>query len=106
MTVPHSDAIVLFGATGDLAYKKIFPALQAMIRRGHLDMPVVGVARSAWTLDQFKARVKDSLEKQGGLDPAAFAKLCSLLRYVEGEYGHPTTGAKLRQVLDGAQRPL
>ena len=68
MTVPRSDALVFFGATGDLAYKKLFPALQALIRRGHLDMPVVGVARSQWTLDQFKARAKDSLEKHGGLD--------------------------------------
>jgi glucose-6-phosphate 1-dehydrogenase len=106
MTAPRSDALVLFGATGDLAHKKIFPALQAMIRRGHLDMPVVGVARSAWTLDQFKARVKDSLEKHGGLDPSAFAKLSSQLHYIDGEYGHPTTCGRLRQVLGGAKRPL
>jgi glucose-6-phosphate 1-dehydrogenase len=106
MSAPRSDALVCFGATGDLAYKKIFPALQAMIRRGHLDMPVIGVARSEWTLDQFKARAKDSLEKHGGLDPAAFAKLSSLLQYVQGEYGHPTTCEKLRQVLGGAKRPL
>ncbi len=106
MTVPRSDALILFGATGDLAYKKIFPALQAMVRRGHLDMPVVGVARSQWTLDQFKARAKDSLEKHGGLDSAAYAKLCSLLHYVEGEYGHPTTCERLREVLGGAKRPL
>src|SRR5258705_8267515 len=105
-SAPRSDALVLFGATGDLAHKKIFPALHAMVRRGHLDMPVVGVARSAWTLDQFKARVKDSLEKNGGLDPAAFAKLSSLLNYVAGEYGHPTTGERLRQALGGAKRPL
>jgi glucose-6-phosphate 1-dehydrogenase len=106
MTVPRSDAIVFFGATGDLAYKKLFPALQALIRRGHLDMPVVGVARSRWTLDQFKARAKDSLEKHGGLDPAAYGKLCSLLQYVEGEYGHRTTCERLRQVLGCAKRPL
>ena len=61
------------GATGDLTCKKMFPALQAMIRRGHLDMPVVGVGRSKWTLDQFKTRAKDSLEQNGGLDPAAYA---------------------------------
>lgn len=106
MTVPRSDALVLFGATGDLAYKKIFPALQALVRRGHLDMPVVGVARSLWTLDQFKARAKDSLEKHGGLHAAAYEKLCSLLHYVEGEYGHPTTFERLRQVLGGVKRPL
>ena len=69
MTAPHSDALVFFGATGDLAYKKIFPALQAMIRRGHLDMPIIGVARSKWNLDQFKARAKDSLEKHGRPGP-------------------------------------
>jgi glucose-6-phosphate 1-dehydrogenase len=106
MTAPRSDALVLFGATGDLTYKKIFPALQALIRRGHLDMPVVGVGRSQWTLDQFKARAKDSLEQHGGLDPAAYAKLCSLLGYIDGEYGDPTTYAKLRTALGAAQRPL
>jgi glucose-6-phosphate 1-dehydrogenase len=106
MTATRSDALVFFGATGDLVFKKIFPALQALIRRGHLDMPVVGVARSKWSLDEFKARAKKSLEKHGGLDPAAYAKLCSLLSYVEGEYGHPTTSAKLRQVLGPAKRPL
>jgi glucose-6-phosphate 1-dehydrogenase len=106
MTAPRSDALVCFGASGDLAYKKIFPALQAMIRRGRLDMPVIGVARSEWTLEQFKARARDSLEKHGGVDPAAFAKLSSLLQYVQGEYGHPTTCEKLRQVLGGAKRPL
>src|ERR687885_130726 len=63
------------GATGDLAYKKIFPALQAMVRRGHLNVPVIGVARAGWNLEQFKARARDSVEKHGGLDPAAFAKL-------------------------------
>jgi glucose-6-phosphate 1-dehydrogenase len=106
MTAPRSDALVLFGATGDLAFKKIFPALQAMIRRGNLDMPVVGVGRSKWTLDQFKTRAKDSLEQNGGLDPAAFAKLCSLLNYIDGDYGDPTTFANLRNALAAAQRPL
>jgi len=76
MTKLHSDALVLFGATGDLAYKKIFPALQAMIKHGHLDVPVVGVARAARNLDQLRARVRDSLEQSGGgIDQAAFAKL-------------------------------
>jgi glucose-6-phosphate 1-dehydrogenase len=106
MSYSHSDALVFFGATGDLAYKKIFPALHAMARRDHLDMPVVGVARSKWSLDQFKNRAKESLEKNGDLDPTAFAKLSSLLRYVDGEYGHPTTCGKLREVLGSAKRPL
>src|SRR5712692_6239083 len=70
-------------ATGDLAYKKIFPSLQAMVKRVHLDVPVIGVAKSAWTLEQLKARAKDSLEKHGGLDPVAFGRLCGLLRYVD-----------------------
>jgi glucose-6-phosphate 1-dehydrogenase len=68
---PHSDALVFFGATGDLAYKKIFPALQSMIKRGTLDVPVIGVAKAGWNLDQLKARAKDSLEQHGGLDAAA-----------------------------------
>ncbi|HMK29645.1 MAG TPA: glucose-6-phosphate dehydrogenase [Terriglobales bacterium] len=101
----HSDALVFFGATGDLAYKKIFPALQAMIRRGHLDVPVVGVAKAGWTLDQLKARAQDSLEKHGGVDPAAFEKLCSLLRYVDGDYSDPGTFVALGKELRGAQRP-
>jgi glucose-6-phosphate 1-dehydrogenase len=106
MPVPHSDAIVFFGATGDLAYKKIFPALQAMIRRGHLNVPIIGVACSKWNLDQFKARAKDSLEKQSRLDPAAYGRLCDLLGYIDGDYRDPTTFAKLRQALGAAQRPL
>jgi len=68
----HADALVFFGATGDLAYKKIFPALQAMVKRGTLNVPVVGVAREDWSLDRLRQRAKDSLEKHGGLDPAAF----------------------------------
>ena len=71
----HSDALVFFGATGDLAYKKIFPALQAMVKRGQLDVPVIGVAKAGWNLEQLKARAQDSLEKHGGVDPAAFDKL-------------------------------
>jgi glucose-6-phosphate 1-dehydrogenase len=73
MTDSHSDALVFFGATGDLAYKKIFPALQAMVKRGHLNVPVIGVANAGWGLDQLKARAKDSVEKHGGLDLAPFA---------------------------------
>src|SRR5258707_3135206 len=99
MSQPQSDALVFFGATGDLAYKKIFPALQAMVRRGHLDVPVVGVAKAGWSLDQFKARARDSVEKHGGLDTTAFAKLSTLLRYVDGDYKDPATFAALRNEL-------
>jgi len=80
----HADTLVFFGATGDLAYKKIFPALQAMVKRGTLNMPVIGVAKSGWNLDQLKARAKDSVEKHGGLDPVAFEKLSSLLQFGNG----------------------
>jgi glucose-6-phosphate 1-dehydrogenase len=105
MNVPPSDALVFFGATGDLAYKKIFPALQGMVRRGHLSVPVIGVARSGWTLDRFKARARDSVEKHGGLDPTAFAKLSALLRYVDGDYKSPATFAALRKELGPARHP-
>src|SRR6266568_3481157 len=105
MTSSHSDALVFFGATGDLAYKKIFPALQAMAKRGHLNVPVVGVAKAGWNLDQLRARAKDSLEKHGGIDPAAFEKLIGLLRYVDGDYQDPETFAALRQELNGARSP-
>jgi glucose-6-phosphate 1-dehydrogenase len=105
MTNTHSDALVFFGATGDLAYKKIFPSLQAMVKRGHLNVPVVGVAKAGWNLDQLRARAKDSVEKHGGLDPAAFEKLNSLLRYVDGDYQDPATFAALRRELKDAKRP-
>src|SRR5437667_6727640 len=105
MNATHSDAFVFFGATGDLAYKKIFPALQAMIRRGTLHVPVIGVAKAGWNLDQFKERAKDSLEKHGGLDPVAFERLCQLLRYVDGDYGEMATFQALRRELGSAQRP-
>jgi len=101
----HSDALVFFGATGDLAYKKIFPALQAMLKRGNLDVPVIGVAKAGWTLEQFRARALDSLEKHGGVDSAAFEKLSSLLRYVDGDYNDPATFQMLAKELKGAQRP-
>jgi glucose-6-phosphate 1-dehydrogenase len=105
MDTPHSDALVFFGATGDLAYKKIFPALQAMIKRGHLNAPVIGIAKAGWNIDQLRARAKDSLEKHGGLDPTAFDKLCSLLRYVDGDYADSVTFQALRKELAGAQHP-
>jgi glucose-6-phosphate 1-dehydrogenase len=101
----YSDALVFFGATGDLAYKKIFPALQAMVKRDHLNAPVIGVAKSGWTLDQLRARARDSLEKHGGVDTAAFAKLSGLLRYVDGDYQDPATFQKLRKELGAAERP-
>jgi glucose-6-phosphate 1-dehydrogenase len=101
----HSDALVFFGATGDLAYKKIFPALHAMAKRGHLNVPVIGVAKAGWGLDQLKARAQDSIEKHGGLDAAAFAKLASLLRYVDGDYKDPATFQALRRELGPAKSP-
>jgi glucose-6-phosphate 1-dehydrogenase len=100
----HADALVFFGATGDLAYKKIFPSLQAMVKRGNLNVPVVGVARAGWNLDQLRARAKDSLEKHGGLDPAAFEKLMGLLRYVDGDYQDSETFRVLREQLKDARR--
>jgi glucose-6-phosphate 1-dehydrogenase len=101
----RSDALVFFGATGDLAYKKIFPALQAMIKRGHLDVPVIGVAKAGWNLEQFRARAHDSLQQHGGIDAAAFEKLSLLLRYVDGDYEDPATFQAIRQELKGAQHP-
>src|SRR5271168_4158287 len=101
----HSDALVFFGATGDLAYKKIFPALQAMLKRGHLNVPVIGVAKAGWNLEQLKARAHDSLEKHGGVDQAAFEKLSSLLRYVDGDYQDVETFKALGRELKTAQRP-
>jgi glucose-6-phosphate 1-dehydrogenase len=105
MSPMKSDALVFFGATGDLAYKKIFPALQAMARRGHLDVPVIGVAKSGWTLDAFRARARDSVAQHGGLDARAFDVLSGLLRYVDGDYRDPATFQRIRQTLGPAQRP-
>jgi glucose-6-phosphate 1-dehydrogenase len=106
MTPHRSDAFVFFGATGDLAYKKIFPALQALIRRGELDIPIVGMARPNWTLDKLRERARDSLEHSGGLDKEAFSRLAGQLRYVGGDYGDPATYERLKQALNGAARPL
>jgi len=105
MSDSYSDALVFFGATGDLAYKKIFPALQAMVKRAHLTVPVIGVARGGWNLDRLRARAHDSLQDHGGVDPAAFDKLSSLLRYVGGDYNDAATFQALRKELNGAQRP-
>jgi glucose-6-phosphate 1-dehydrogenase len=105
MSNQHSDALVFFGATGDLAYKKIFPALQGMVKRGNLNVPVVGVAKAGWNLDQLRARAKDSLEKHCGVDPAAFEKLSGLMRYVDGDYQDPATFEALRGQLKDAHSP-
>ncbi len=106
MAQPLSDALVVFGVTGDLAFKQIFPALQAMVRHGHLNVPVVGVARSDYSLDQLRARARESVEQHGGVDPAAFPKLCGLLRFVGGDYKDPGTYQRLREALTGCQRPI
>src|ERR1700721_2651598 len=105
MTASHSDAFVFLGATGDLAYKQIFPALQGLIRDEGFNMPVIGVAKAGWNLDQLKARAKESLEKHGGLDQAAFEKLSGLLRYVDGDYEDAGTFNALREQLKDAKRP-
>jgi glucose-6-phosphate 1-dehydrogenase len=105
MNNSHSDTLVFFGATGDLAYKKIFPALQAMVRRGTLNVPIIGVAKAGWNLDQLKARAKDSVEKHGGLDPVAFEKLSGLLRYVDGDYNDAAVFKELCRALGDADRP-
>ncbi len=100
-----ADALVFFGATGDLAYKKVFPAIQHLIKHGQLDVPIVGVAKSGWGLEQFKARARDSLAHHGGVDPNVFALLVERLRYVDGDYHDPETFVKLREALGSARRP-
>jgi glucose-6-phosphate 1-dehydrogenase len=100
-----SDALVFFGATGDLAHKKIFPALQAMARRGRLDVPVIGVAKAGWGLEQLRARARESVEQHGGLDPVGFERLVARLRYVDGDYHDSGTYAALRKELGTARRP-
>ena len=106
MSTPPTDALVFFGATGDLVYKKIFPALQAMERRKRLQVPVIGVARSGWTIEQFRTRARKSIEEHGSFDAATFARLEERLRYVSGDYGDPATYAALRKALNGSARPL
>ena len=106
MNTISSDAFVFFGATGDLAYKKIFPALQALIRTGDLDMTIIGMARAGWTLDKLCERARDSLENNGGVNADAFAKLSAQLRYVDGDYGDQETYSRLKKTLGAATRPL
>jgi glucose-6-phosphate 1-dehydrogenase len=107
MTAERSDALVLLGATGDLAHRKIYPALKGLVKRGALDAPVIGVSRSGWNVEQFRERVRDSLQQRTGdaASPEA-RKLLSLLRYVDGDYQDPATFARVREALAGAQRPL
>src|SRR5262245_55832363 len=105
MSSVQSDALVFFGATGDLAYKKIFPALHAMAKRGHLTVPVIGVAKSGCTLEQLRARAKASVTEHGGIDSAAFDTLSGRLRYVDGDYNDERTFRAIRQELGAAQRP-
>lgn len=106
MSTVTSDALVFFGATGDLAYKQIFPALQRLAKRDKLLGPVIGVAKAGWNLEQFQARAKDSVEKHGGLDPEGFAKLNALLCYVDGDYNDIATFNEVRRQLGQAKHPL
>lgn len=107
MSEDRSDALVLFGATGDLAYKKIYPSLHAMARAGVLDVPVVAVARESWSLDRICERARSSIEEHGGgVDPQAFDRLASLLRYVGGDYNGAQLFDSLREALGDARRPL
>jgi len=106
LSIETSDALVFFGATGDLAYKQIFPSLQRLAKRGKLLGPVIGVAKAGWNLEQFQARAKDSVEKHGGLDPDGFPKLNALLRYVDGDYNDPATFAQVREQLGQSKHPI
>ncbi|HEX2791646.1 MAG TPA: glucose-6-phosphate dehydrogenase [Steroidobacteraceae bacterium] len=106
MDLPHSDAFVFFGATGDLAYKQIFPALQALVRRGQLAAPIVGVGRSGWTREKLIEQARASIKQHGVYDEQAFNKLASLMGYVDGDYREAATFTRLRQALGDAARPL
>ncbi len=106
MTAAQSDALVLLGATGDLAYKQIFPALYAMARRNQLNIPVIGLARQEWTTEQLRDRARDSVAAQGNLDEASFDRLASRLQYVAGDYNDPETFLALRRALAESRRPL
>jgi glucose-6-phosphate 1-dehydrogenase len=106
MSSLESDAFVFFGATGDLAFKQIFPALSALVNRDGLDIPIIGMARAGWDLDRLRERARQSLEHAGAFDPAAFAKLAAQLRYVDGDYTDSETYQKLRKALGAAERPI
>src|SRR4029077_6332198 len=106
MNVPHSDGLVFFGAAGDLAHQEIFPSLQAMIKRGHLSVPVIGVAKAGWNVEQLRARARDGLEKFGvGVDAASVEKLGCLWSYELGDYKYPPTSRSIGKELGSAQRP-
>src|ERR1700722_3235909 len=106
MTTLESDAFVFFGATGDLAYKKIFPALYAMVRRSGLSIPIIGMASAGWTLEKLKTRARDSVEHDGDFDAGCFEKLAAKWRYVNGDYSDPAPYAKLKRELGSASRPI
>jgi glucose-6-phosphate 1-dehydrogenase len=106
MSAVQSDAFVFFGATGDLAYKKIFPALYAMVHRGGFDIPIIGMAREGWTLDKLKQRARQSVEQSGDFEAGCFEKLAAQLRYVGGDYTDPATFIRLKQALGAATRPI
>src|ERR1039457_3457788 len=106
MKASHSDALVLFGVTGDLAHKMIFPALYAMVKRGTLKVPVVVVARPKWSVDRLHKRVTESIERSGGVDnQRALPHLLSLLKYVSGDYDDPNTFTAIKSALGSARRP-
>src|SRR3954454_5732330 len=106
MATAPSDAIVFFGATGDLAYKQIIPALLGLVRDEGLNVPIIGVAKAGWNLDQLKARAVDSLQRHGDCDATTLQRLLDLLRYVDGDYSDSTTFSQLRAQLGEAKRPL
>src|ERR1700733_35059 len=106
MDAAQSDALVFFGASGDLAFKQIFPALLGLVGDEGVNVPIVGVAKAGWTVEQLKGRAKESIKQHGGADLAKLDKLLGLLRYVDGDYNDPQTFAKLKQALGGAKQPL
>src|SRR6516225_12466756 len=104
--MPVSDAFVFFGASGDLAYKKIFPALHNMVRHGTLNGPVIGVAKSGWGVDQLRERARASIHEHGdGIEDAAFTDLLSRMHYIDGDYADEKTFVALRKELGDAKRP-
>jgi glucose-6-phosphate 1-dehydrogenase len=106
MAAEPSDALVFFGATGDLAYKQIFPSLLGLVRDEGLNIPIIGVAKAGWNLDQLKRRATDSLQHHGGADTRTIQQLLGLLRYVDGDYGDESTFGALREQLGQARRPV
>ena len=106
MAGSQSDALVIFGVTGDLAHKMIFPALYAMVKRGALKVPVIGVAFPKWSLERLHKRATDSIKRSGGIDnKRALQHLLSLLKYVSGDYKDSNTFTAIKAALDNARRP-